>query len=53
MKYYENEDMQYKMNLIIKALKNIFNKEKNHKQENLKDYLKVIEQLLAQQIEFI
>ena len=50
---YENEDMQYKMNLIIKALKNIFNKDKNHKQENLKDYLKVIEQLLAQQVEFI
>ena len=50
---YENEDMQYKMNLIIKALKNIFNKDKNHKQEDLKDYLKVIEQLLAQQVEFI
>ena len=50
---YESEDMQYKMNLIIKALKNIFNKDKNHKQENLKDYLKVIEQLLAQQVEFI
>ena len=50
---YESEDMQYKMNLIIKALKNIFNKDKNHKQEDLKDYLKVIEQLLAQQVEFI
>ena len=50
---YESEDMEYKMNLIIKALKNIFNREKNHKQEDLKDYLKVIEQLLAQQVEFI
>ena len=50
---YESEDMQYKMNLIVKALKNIFNKDKNHKQEDLKDYIKVIEQLLAQQVDFI
>ena len=50
---YESEDMQYKMNLIIKALKNIFNKDINHKQEDLKDYLRVIEQLLAQQVDFI
>ena len=50
---YESEDTKYKMNLIIKALKNIFNKDKNHKQEDLKDYLKVIEQLLAQQVEFV
>ena len=50
---YDSEDMQYKISLIIKALKNIFNKDKNHKQDDLKDYLKVIEQLLAQQVEFI
>ena len=50
---YESEDMQYKINLVIKALKIIFNKDKNHKQEELKDYLRIIEQLLAQQIEFI
>ena len=50
---YESEDMKYKMNLIVKALKNIFNKDKVHKQEDLKDHLKVIEQLLAQQVEFI
>ena len=50
---YDSEDMQYKISLIIKALKNIFNKDKNHKQDELKDYLKVIEQLLAQQVEFI
>ena len=52
---YESQDMQYKMDLITIALKKIFKHEKNNtlKQEELVNYIKVIEQLLAQQVEFI
>ena len=52
---YESQDMQYKMDLITIAIKNIFKPDKNKtlKQEELFNYIKVIEQLLAQQVEFI
>ena len=52
---YESKDMQYKMELITIAIKNIFKHDKNKilKQEELVNYIKVIEQLLAQQVEFI
>ena len=49
---FESDDMKYKICLIVKALKKIFNKDKIIKPNELKDNLKVIEQLLAQQIEF-
>ena len=52
---YQSQDMQYKMDLITVAIKNIFKHDKNKtlKQEELVNYIKVIEQLLAQQVEFI
>jgi hypothetical protein len=52
---YESQDMQYKMDLITIAIKKIFNHDRNRtlKQEELANYIKVIEQLLAQQVEFI
>ena len=52
---YESQDMQYKMDLITIALKNIFKNDKNKtlKQEELVNYIKVVEQLFAQQVEFI
>ena len=52
---YESQDMQYKMDLITIAIKHIFKHDKNKtlKQEELVNYIKVIEQLFAQQVEFI
>ena len=52
---YESEDMHYKIGLLTIAIKSIFKYDKNKtlKQEELVNYLKVIEQLLAQQVEFI
>ena len=52
---YESQDMQYKMDLITIAIKRIFRNDKNQflKQQELVNYIKVIEQLLAQQVEFI
>ena len=52
---YENEDIIYTMDLITIAIKKIFKSDakKALKQEELVNYIKVIEQLFAQQVEFI
>ena len=48
----EDEDMIYKINLVVQAFLKIFNPDVSYEREKLKNNLKVIEQFLDQQVEF-
>lgn len=48
----ESPDFIYKMDLIVQAFKLMFNSQKLINSENLKNYIKILDQLFTQQIEF-
>ena len=48
----ENEDMVYKINLVVEALLKIFNPDITYTEEQLKNNIKIISQFLEQQEEF-
>ena len=48
----DSPDIIYKMELVVEAFKNMFNSHKLINAENLKDYIKILDQLFVQQIEF-
>ena len=48
----ESPDIIYKMNLVVEAFKNMFNSQNLTNFENLKNYIKILDQLFVQQIEF-
>ena len=50
---FDSEDMKYRMNLVIKAFKIIFNPEQNLNEKQLLDNIKIVERLFENQEEFI
>ena len=50
---FHSEDMKYRMNLVIKAFKIIFNPEQNLNEKQLSDNIKIVERLFENQEEFI
>ena len=49
---FKSPDIIYKMELVVQAFKNMFNSTKLINSDNLKDYIKILDQFLVQQIEF-
>ena len=48
----DSPDIIYRMELVVQAFKNMLNSHKLINAENLKDYIKILDQLFVQQIEF-
>ena len=48
---FDSEDMNYRMNLVVKAFKIIFNPEKNLNQEQLSDNIKIVQRFFENQEE--
>ena len=49
----ESPDTTYKIDLIVEALKNMISSKELTNDENLKNYIRIIEQLFIQQVEFV
>ena len=49
---FKSPDIIYKMELVVQAFKNMFNSHNVINSDNLKDYIKVMDQFFLQQIEF-
>ena len=49
---FESDDMNYKIDLIVQAFQKIFNKDIEISSTMLQNYIKIVDQLLEQQIEF-
>ena len=50
---YDSPDINYKMNLIEEALKNMIKSKESINSENLKNYIRIIDQLFLQQVDFV
>ena len=49
---FQSPDIIYRMDLLAKTFKIMFNSQKSINSENLNNYMKILEQLFAQQLEF-
>ena len=49
---FKSPDIIYKMELVVQAFKNMFNSHSVINSDNLKDYIKILDQFFLQQIEF-
>ena len=49
----DSPDINYKMELIVSALKNMINSKEAINSENLKNYIRIIDQLFIQQVDFV
>ena len=50
---YDSPDINYKMDLIVMALKSMINSKEAINSENLKNYIRIIDQLFLQQVDFV
>ena len=49
----QSPDITYKMDLIVSALKSMINSKESLNAENLKNYIRILDQLFMQQVEFV
>ena len=49
----ESEDTNYKLELMVTALKSMINSKEAINSENLKNYIRIIDQLFIQQVDFV
>ena len=49
----DSPDITYKMDLIVSALKNMINSKEEINSENLKNYIRILDQLFMQQVDFV